>query len=228
MVVRAAAVVIATGASYRSLGIEAVDRFGQRGVFYTPAVFEAPAMRDKQVFIVGGGNSAGQAAVHLAKYASQVTVLVRSDTLASSMSDYLIRAMNEAPNVAVRYRTEVIGAEGDELLDRLVLQDGSSGPQVVDADALLVLIGSRPNTGWLQGAVALDDWGFVFTGNDLLPDGVPSWPEARPPSRYETSVPGVFAVGDVRHGSTKRVASAVGEGSVVVQLVHEYQGLQPV
>ena len=222
VVVRAGAVVLATGASYRALGVETVDRLRHRGVFYTPAVSAAPTMTDKEVFVVGGGNSAGQAAVHVAKYASRVTILVRGHTLAASMSDYLIRAIDEAPNIVVRFGTEVAGADGDDRLTQLVLRDEAEAVDVVAADALLVLIGSEPNTQWLRGTIALDDWGFILTGADIDTTSAPSSSMTRPPERYETSVPGVYAVGDVRHGSTKRVASAVGEGAVVVQLVHEH------
>jgi thioredoxin reductase (NADPH) len=164
-------------------------------------------------------NSAGQAALHLAKYAAQVTILVRSESLAASMSDYLIHQIDSAPNVAVRYGIEVVGGQGDGRLERLQLRRRSFGwVEWVPATALFVLIGSAPFTNWLPDTIARDQWGFILTGADLGE----RWPHRRAPLLLETSLPGVFAVGDVRHGSVKRVASAVGEGSVCIRLLHEY------
>jgi thioredoxin reductase (NADPH) len=172
----------------------------------------------KRVFVVGGGNSAGQAAVHLATYASHVAVLVRRGTLATSMSDYLVREIDAVPNVDVRFGVEVVGGGGGEALDHLVLRGGgASHEEEVPADALFVLIGSRPATDWLADAVIRDPWGFVCTGDDI-----PSDDRDRPSFPLETSRPGVFAVGDVRHGSVKRVASAVGEGAIAAQYLHRY------
>jgi thioredoxin reductase (NADPH) len=213
-------VVIAVGVAYRRLGVPALEDLVGRGVFYGAAVTEAPATRGQRVFVVGGGNSAGQAAVHLASFADRVTVLVRSSTLAASMSDYLVRDIAATPNVEVRYGVQVVGGGAGAALDHLVLRDEGTGrSEEVGADALFVLIGSRPATDWLAGAVARDEWGFVRTGDDVSPEGLP-----RPPLPLETSVPGVFAVGDVRHGSVKRVASAVGEGAVAAQHLHRYLG----
>ena len=193
-------------------------------MFYGAAVSEAPAMRGRNVFVAGGGNSAGQAALHLARWARQVTILVREGSLADSMSDYLIRQIGTAPNIDVRYRVQVTGGTGTGHLQSLILQDTASGArQSVPADALLVFIGAQPRTQWLGEAVARDPRGFILTGPEL-PDGTGGrrWRPARRPLPLETSLPGVFAAGDVRHGSVKRVASAVGEGAVTIPLVHRY------
>jgi len=225
--VRSRAVVVATGMAYRRLGIPALDVLTGVGVFYGAAASEARAMKDRQVFVVGGANSAGQAAIHLARYAAQVTMLVRGRSLAGSMSSYLIREIESAPNITVRRRVAVTGGAGQHRLERLTLTDLQSGAaETVDAAALFVLIGAEPRTQWLPGAVRRDPSGFVLTGTDLLSDGQAhqKWPLRRPPKFLESSLPGVFAVGDVRHGSVKRVASAVGEGSIAIHLVHDYLG----
>jgi len=214
-------VVIATGASYRRLDVPALEKLQGRGVFYGAGVSEAPAMGGRKVFVVGGGNSAGQAAMHLARWADQVTVLVRGQSLADSMSDYLIREINAAPNVDVTHGVEVVGGTGTGHLESLVLEDRKSGTRrSVRADALFVLIGSQPQAEWLGDSVARDQWGFILTGPDLMGGGGGHWRLDRPPLPLETSVPGVFAVGDVRQGSIKRVASAVGEGAAAIPLVH--------
>jgi thioredoxin reductase (NADPH) len=220
--VRARAVVIATGMSYRRLGVPGLESLIGAGVFYGAATVEAPAVTGKHAFLVGGGNSAGQAALHLSKYAERVTILVRSKSLAASMSEYLIREIAGAPNVAVRYGTEVHSGGGTGRLQHLELRDRSSGDvESVSADGLFVLIGAEPFTEWLPEAVSRDPWGFILTGQDVSQ----GWTQERPPFLFETSLPGVFAVGDVRHGSVKRVASAVGEGSIVIRLAHEYLAL---
>jgi thioredoxin reductase (NADPH) len=219
------AVILATGVRYRRLGVPGLDALTGAGVFYGAATSQAQAMQGQGVCVVGGANSAGQAAVHLARYASHVTMLVRGSSLAATMSDYLVRELQAAPTVTVRLGVEVVGGHGAGRLTSLTLKDRRSGAtKTVPATALFVLIGAEPHTGWLPQAIQRDRWGFVVTGADLPKDGTPPppWPLDRPPLLFESSMPGVFAVGDVRHGSVKRVAAAVGEGSVAVRLVHEY------
>jgi thioredoxin reductase len=215
-------VIISTGVTYRRLGIPGLEDLQGRGVFYDAGVTEAPAMRGRRVFVVGGGNSAGQAAMHLAKWAEQVTLLVRSESLAASMSDYLLREIDAAPNVDVMYHVQVVDGTGTDHLESLVLEDRQSRTrQAVPADGLFVLIGSQPRTDWL-GDLARDQWGFILTGPDVLGDPDGRWQADRPPLAHETSLPGVFAAGDVRRGSVKRVASAVGEGATTIPLVHRF------
>jgi thioredoxin reductase len=216
-------VVITTGATYRRLGIPALEDLQGRGVFYGAGVSEAPAMRGQKVYVIGGGNSAGQAALHLAKWAHQVTVVVRSASLTGTMSDYLIREIDAAPNVAVRHGVEVAGGTGTDHLKSLVLEDTETRARCsVPADSLFVLIGSEPRTEWLGESVARDRWGFILTGQDVPDNADAAWAADRQPLPHETSLPGVFAAGDARHGSVKRVASAVGEGAITVPLVHRY------
>ena len=206
-VVRARAVVIATGVSYRRLGIPSLDKLIGAGVFYGAAASEAEAMKGREVFVVGGANSAGQAAVHLARYAAKVAMLVRGQSLAEDMSEYLITEIESTPNIAVRHNAVVTGGSGTGHLESLTIQDQVSGvTETVPATAVFVLIGAEPRTQWLPDDIKRDRWGFV----------------QRPPMLLESSLPGVFAVGDVRRGSVKRVASAVGEGSVAVRLIHDY------
>ena len=214
----AGAVILATGASYRRLGIESLEALTGAGVFYGGSASEAPGLTGKAVFVLGGGNSAGQAALHLARYAATVTMVVRAQSLEAGMSYYLVRTIEAEPKIVVRLGTEVVGGGGEGHLRELELREGVSGERTtVAADALFVLIGARPQTEFLSQEVARDEFGFVRTGDDLTPD---EWSLERSPLGLETSMPGVFAVGDVRHGSVKRVAAAVGEGSVAVQLVH--------
>ena len=216
-------VVVATGATYRELGIPCVEALQGRGVFYGAAVSEAPAMRDRNLFVVGGGNSAGQTALHMAKWARRVTMLVRGESLAAGMSGYLIREIDATPNVEVSYRVQVVDGAGTDHLESLVLEDTAAKiRRTVPADALFVLIGSQPRTDWLGDDVARDQWGFILTGADLAEDPHDRWPLARAPLPLETSLPGVFAAGDVRQGSVKRVASAVGEGAVTIPQVHRW------
>jgi thioredoxin reductase (NADPH) len=221
------AVVIATGVSYRRLGMPSLEALSGAGVFYGSAVTEAQVVKGREVYVVGGGNSAGQAATYLSNYASRVTLLVRDNSLAASMSDYLIREIEAAGNIDIRFNTQVIDGGGEGRLERLVLKDSLSGlTETVPAAALFVLIGARPHTDWLPQEIERDEWGFIVTGQDLLNDGLSpqEWHLERLPLLLETSMPGVFAIGDVRHRSVKRVASAVGEGSIAIQMVHQYLG----
>jgi len=214
----AGAVILATGASYRRLGIEALEELNGAGVFYGGPTSEAPALAGRDVYVVGGGNSAGQAVLHLARYARRVTLVVRAPSLAAGMSHYLVQAVEAAPNVDVRTGTEIVGGGGQGRLERLVLRERDDGTEsTVDADALFVLIGARPQTEWLPTGIARDEYGFLLTGEDV--PGA-AWTLERRPLSLETSMPGVLAAGDVRHSSIKRVAAAVGEGSVAVQLAH--------
>ncbi len=219
--VRARAVVLATGVSYRRLDVPELEALTGAGVFYGASISEARALAGHDAYVVGGGNSAGQAAMYLSRYANAVTVVVRAESLAESMSQYLRDEIDAAPNVSVRYHTEVVGGGGEGHLERLVLQDRRSGErETVPAGGLFLLIGAQPRTDWLPSTVARDRWGYVQTGADVA-DGDAPWPLERPRLPLETSVPRVFAVGDVRSRSIKRVASAVGEGSVVLSQVHE-------
>jgi len=215
--VGARAIVIATGVTWHTLEAPALAELLGAGVYYGAAAFDTSAA-GAAAFVVGGGNSAGQAAVHLARSAASVTLVVRGDRLGASMSDYLVQELAETANIQVRLGTEVVDGAGSAGLERVTLRDRERGTtEEVAADALYVMIGARPQTGWLEGAVARDRQGYVLTGRDLDQAG---WPLERPPMLMETSVPGVFAAGDVRHGSVRRVASAVGGGSIAVQLVH--------
>lgn len=224
------AVIVATGASYRRLGVPELEALNGAGVFYGAATTEAPALRGREVYVVGGANSAGQAAIHLSGYAARVTMLVRGGSLRAGMSDYLIRGIEDSDNVRVRMNARVTCGGGKGHLEHLAIEDSSAGDdETVPADALFVLIGAEPRTDWLPGEIARDERGFVVTGQDALRDGRASEarPPRRPPAPLETSMPGVFAVGDVRQGSVKRVASAVGEGSAAIQQVHEYLSRGP-
>jgi len=218
-------VVLAPGVAWRRLGIPNLEAFLGTGVFYGAAGSEARAMEGLHVCVVGAGNSAGQATLHLAKHAASVTVLVRGESLASSMSAYLITELGQKPNVKVRLGVELVDGEGDGHLEVLTVRDRSTNTtDRISTSALFVMIGGEPHTEWLQGTIERDPKGYILTGHDLMsglkpPDG---WPLQRSPFHLETSLPGVFAAGDVRHGSVKRVASAVGEGAMVIQLLHQY------
>jgi thioredoxin reductase (NADPH) len=217
--VSARSVVLATGASYRRLGLPALEELNGAGVFYGGPAAEAPAMAGREVYVLGGANSAGQAALHLADYARRVTLLIRGPSLDAGMSHYLARQVEATPNVEVRLETEVVGGGGDGSLEHLVLRARTGGAsESVRADGLFLMIGARPHTDWLPPDLDRDDRGFVRTGADLPHDV--QWPLERSPFPLETSIPRVFAAGDVRHGSVNRVASAVGEGSIAVRLVH--------
>lgn len=224
------AVVLAMGATYQRLGIERLEALLGAGVFYGGGAAEARAMEGQHVFVAGGGNSAGQAAVHLAKYAKRVTMLVRGGTLAASMSDYLMKEIETKGNIDVRLHTKIAGGRGTQRLEGLVVEDTASGKrQTLPATALFVLIGAQPHTEWLPSTILRDQQGFILTGPDLRPGrGTADGPLLQqPPLLLETSVPGVFAVGDARHGSVKRVASAVGEGGIAIHSVHQYLARSP-
>ena len=217
------AVVLATGVTYTRLDVPEIEALVGSGVFYGSSVGEAQACAGKHVFVVGGGNSAGQAALYVARHAARVTILVRGASLAASMSQYLRDEIDAAAHVDVRFRTQVVGGGGRTRLDHLVLRDLDAGTdETVEAGALFLLIGAQPHTGWLPDAIARDQAGFVLTGSDLLRERADAWTAERAPGPYETSVSGIFAVGDVRARSVKRVAGAVGEGSVVIQQVGAY------
>jgi thioredoxin reductase (NADPH) len=194
-------------------------------VFYGAAGSEAKGMQGQAICIVGAGNSAGQAASHLAKYASSVTMLVRGDTLAKSMSEYLITELRETPNIHIRLGVEIVDGAGNGKLESLTIQNRKTKEtEHISASALFVLIGAEPKTNWLGDVVARNPQGYILTGQDVqsLTDGSHRWPLKRSPLSLETSTPGIFAAGDVRYRSVKRVASAVGEGSIVVQHLHQY------
>ncbi|MFJ7987232.1 FAD-dependent oxidoreductase [Streptomyces sp. NPDC096351] len=223
--VAAHSVILATGVSYRQLPAPGCEDLTGRGVYYGSSLTEASSCEDQDVYIVGGANSAGQAAVFLARGAKSVTLLVRGESPAATMSYYLIQQIEEAPNITVRPRTVVEAAHGAEHLERLTLRDAvTGGTEDVDAQWLFVFIGAAPLTDWLDGTVLRDEHGFILAGPDLTPDGRPpaEWGLDRPPYHLETNVPGVFVAGDARAQSAKRVASAVGEGAMAVMLVHRY------
>jgi thioredoxin reductase (NADPH) len=218
-------VILATGVSYRRLGAPGLDDLTGRGVYYGSALTEAAACAGQDVYVVGGANSAGQAAVYLSRFAKSVTMLVRGSSLEKSMSYYLIRQIADIANISVRTCTEVIEASGEDHLEHLTLRDTAQGTtETVDAQLLFLFIGAAPLTGWLDGVVVRDRRGFVVTGPDLSAGGERprGWPLDRVPYYLETSVPGVFVAGDARAESAKRVASAVGEGAMAVMLVHRY------
>ena len=223
--VAAHTVVLATGVAYSTLDAPGTAELTGRGIFYGSAVTEAPSCADEDVYVVGGANSAGQAAVFLSRHARRVTILVRADGLERSMSHYLVRQIRDTPNIEVRPNTTIAGASGGEHLERLRLCDTGTGVvEEVPAAFLFVFIGAAPCTDWLDEVVQRDPRGFVVTGPDLLVGGKRprGWPLDRDPYYLEGSVPGVFAAGDARANSVKRVASAVGEGAMAIQLVHRY------
>jgi thioredoxin reductase (NADPH) len=218
-------VILSTGVTYRQLTAPGLADLTGRGVYYGSALTEATSCAGQDVFIVGGANSAGQAAVYLAKHAKMVTILVRGPSLTKSMSHYLIEQVESFANIVVRTCTEVVEAHGNDHLERLTLRDANTGEtETVDAGYLFAFIGAAPLTDWLDGVLIRDDHGFVLAGPDLLVDGElpPGWPLDRSPYHLESSVPGIFVAGDVRAESAKRVASAVGDGAMAVMLVHRY------
>jgi thioredoxin reductase (NADPH) len=225
--VPARAIIIATGAEYRKLSVDNLAKFECAGVYYGATFIEAQLCRGDEAIVVGGGNSAGQAAVFLAQTARRVYMLVRSDGLADSMSRYLIRRIEQSPGIVLRTQTEIVALEGGDRLERVSWRDQRSGDvETHDIKHVFVMTGAVPSTRWLDGCVVLDAKGFIKTGPDISKDELAraQWPLARPPHLLETSLPGVFAVGDVRGGNMKRVASAVGEGSSAVAFVHQVLG----
>jgi thioredoxin reductase (NADPH) len=219
--IEARALIVATGVSYRSLDVDGLGDLTGRGVYYGATASEASQVQDDEVYIVGAANSAGQAALNLARYAKRVVLLVRGETLETSMSRYLVDKISQAPTIEVRCRTEVVGCRGDGHLEALTLADRRSGRvEEVPASWLFIFVGAIPRTDWLGDAVVRDAKGFVVTGPDLI--ALDRWALPRPPYALETSVPGVFAAGDVRLDSMKRVASAVGEGAMSIYLVHRF------
>jgi thioredoxin reductase (NADPH) len=218
------ACLIAVGVYYRRLSTPGVERLTGAGVYYGAAMTEARACVDENVFIVGGANSAGQAAMYFSKYAKKVTMLVRAASLQNSMSKYLIDQIAATSNIEVKTHCQVVEAQGETRLSCLKLCNGSGGEEIVPASGLFIFIGAAPNTDWLPDTIMRDPNGFLLSGPDLKVDGklVKSWNQDREPYLLETSVPGIFVAGDVRHGSIKRVASAVGEGSISVQFIHQY------
>jgi thioredoxin reductase (NADPH) len=226
-IVRSRATVVSSGVDYRRLGIPELERLVGRGVFYGATVSEAPAMAGRAAFVVGGGNSAGQAALHLAKFAQHVTILVRTPTLASSMSEYLIEQIHSARNVDVMYNVAVVGGRAveDSLAEIEISRLDDQTTEVVPAAGLFVLIGATPHTSWLDETVQRDEGGFVLVGADVDRDASPD--PSRVPMPLETSVPGIFAIGDVRSGSVKRVATAVGDAAAVVQAVRSHLAAVP-
>jgi thioredoxin reductase (NADPH) len=219
------ALLVATGVSYRRLDVPGAERLTGAGVYYGAATTEALACEGEQIFIVGGANSAGQAAMFFSRYAWRVTMLVRASSLTQSMSQYLIDEIATRPNIVVRPFTQVVEVKGESVLEELVIANAQTGEQeTVPGKALFIFIGAEPRTEWLEGIVERDEQGFIVTGPELLHTGKRprGWNLERDPYLLESSVPGIFAAGDVRHGSVKRVASGVGEGAMTVQLVHRY------
>jgi thioredoxin reductase (NADPH) len=216
---------LAMGVQWRTLDVPGIDRLQGAGVYYGGGTSEAISCKGETVYIIGGANSAGQAAMHFSKFAEKVVMLVRGNSLASTMSYYLIEQIEKTPNIEVWTRTSVTGVQGTSRLTGITVQCSPSGEtKELPASSLFIFIGAQPRTAWLGNTVERDDRGFILSGPDLIHDGKKpeSWTLPRDPSLLETSVPGIFVVGDVRHGSVKRVASGVGEGAVVVQFMHQY------
>jgi thioredoxin reductase (NADPH) len=221
------ALLIATGVQWRKLNVPGIDRLTGAGVYYGAAATEALSCRGETVYIVGGANSAGQGAMNFARFAKRVVMLVRGESLASTMSQYLIDDIARTRNIEVQTQSQVVEVHGEERLEAISIGCGKTGSvDRVPCSGLFVFIGAEPKTEWLNGFVERDARGYILTGIDLLRNGKPpsTWTLDRDPGLLETSAPGVFAVGDVRHGSVKRVASGVGEGSIAIQFVHQYLG----
>jgi thioredoxin reductase (NADPH) len=219
------ALLVATGVQWRKLNVPGIERLTGAGIYYGAAMTEAFNCKDEDVFVVGGANSAGQAAMYFSKYARRVVMLVRGSSVSSSMSQYLIDQLKKTPNIQIEYNTTVAEAHGNDHLEAISIHCSTTNEtNQVPANALFIMIGAAPNTSWLANMVERDELGFILSGSDLLREGKrpKGWQLDRDPGLLETSVPGIFVVGDVRHGSVKRVASGVGEGSVAVSFVHQY------
>jgi thioredoxin reductase (NADPH) len=219
------ALLIASGLSWKKLDIPGLERLQEAGVYYGAAMTEAQLCAGEDVYVVGGANSAGQAAVYFAQFARSVTMLVRGDSLEKGMSQYLIEQIRQIPNIQVELQSEVVEAHGEDHLSSITILDHTTEEtRTVPTSALFIFIGAVPCTGWLRGKLPMDERGYLLTGA-LLPrdgNGPKGWKEDRDPFIFESIIPGVFAAGDTRHSSIKRVASAVGEGSISVQMVHQY------
>jgi thioredoxin reductase (NADPH) len=219
------AVLIATGVQWRKLNVPGIESLQGAGVYYGAGSTESVSCRDEDVYIIGGANSAGQAAMNFSRFAKRVIMLVRGESLAATMSRYLIDDISATPNIEVQTQSQIVAVHGKERLEAVSISCGKTGSvEVAPASSLFVFIGAEPRTEWLDGFVQRDEKGFLLTGPDLMVSGKRprGWTADRDPRLLEASVPGVFAVGDVRHGSIKRVASSVGEGSIAVQFVHQY------
>jgi thioredoxin reductase (NADPH) len=219
------ALLISTGVKVRELDVPGIEPLIGASVYYGAATSEAVHYKDKEVFVIGGANSAGQGAMFLSRFASEVTVLIRGDSLKTSMSQYLIDQIEGTKNISLMVDTEVTAVDGSDRLESITVKNNKSGEtETLPADAIFIFIGAVPHTGLVEGIVDLDDAGFIYTGQDLIRDGrrPKHWKPRRDPFLMETSVPGIFAAGDVRHGVIRRVASAVGQGAVAVSLVHKY------
>jgi len=222
------ALLIATGVSYRKLAAKGIEELSGAGIYYGAAMSEGESVRGKDVYIIGGANSAGQAAIYFSRFADNVIMLIRGESLSSTMSQYLIDQIGDTPNIQVWTKTEVKEAIGSGRLESLILTcDDKKSSKTVPAQALFIFIGAMPHTDWLEDQIARDDHGFILSGPDINMNGatVAGFKDDRTPFILETSAPVVFVAGDVRHGSVKRVASAVGEGSMAVMFVHRYLSL---
>jgi thioredoxin reductase (NADPH) len=226
---RCEVVLLATGVEWRRLDVPGIDKFSGAGVYYGGTLADAFLCRNEDIYIVGGANSAGQAALYFSRYARTVTMLVRGDSLSKSMSHYLIEHIEASENIKVRLRSTVVEVHGDEHLEEITIFDAATGQtETVETHALFIFIGAVPHTEWLKEVVERDSHGFILTGLDVVKAGgmgkqLPFWSLDRNPFWLESSVPGVFAAGDVRHGSVKRVAAGVGEGATAVQIIHQYR-----
>jgi thioredoxin reductase (NADPH) len=219
------ALLIATGVQWRKLDLPGMERLHGAGVYYGAAITEAVSCRNETVYVIGGANSAGQAAMHFSRYAKEVVMLVRGESLSATMSQYLIDQITQTPNIRVETQSQVVEVHGEERLEAISIRCGRSGAvEKVPATAVFIFIGAEPRTEWLADAVERDGKGFILSGRDLMRGGKrpKGWQPDRDPMLLETSVPGVFVVGDVRYGSVKRVASSVGEGAIAVQMIHQY------